>query len=100
MTSLFNMENIDVKGKICGACLHTLTSEYFSKKQWKQKQRRRCKRCGDIGKEIDVDGLSAALQSIDIEKTTEIFQFQEVRSNEDSPTPPCIGSPLRFKVSR
>lgn len=76
--------NVDVEGKICGACLNTYVSEYFSKKQWKQKQRRRCKKCADAEKEIDVDGLSDMLQSLN----TDVDDDRLV-----------IGAPLRFKVS-
>ena len=77
--------NVDVEGKICGACLNTYVSEYYSKKQWKQKQRRRCKKCADAEKEIDVDGLSDMLvQSLN----TDVDDDRLV-----------IGAPLRFRVS-
>mmetsp|Transcript_6210 Transcript_6210/g.14053 ORF Transcript_6210/g.14053 Transcript_6210/m.14053 type:complete len:638 (-) Transcript_6210:95-2008(-) len=56
-----NDDDNAVEEKPCGACLKVLTSEQFSKKQWQQKQRRRCKNCADSGKEIDVAGLIAIL---------------------------------------
>jgi len=56
------MTNDDVvEEKICGACLQKLSYESFSKKQWQQKQRRRCKQCAGSGKEIDVAKLVKAL---------------------------------------
>mmetsp|Transcript_34097 Transcript_34097/g.62765 ORF Transcript_34097/g.62765 Transcript_34097/m.62765 type:complete len:637 (-) Transcript_34097:156-2066(-) len=55
-----------VEEKLCGACLQSLSKELFSKKQWQQKQRRRCKDCADSGKEIDVDGLTAILNDNDV----------------------------------
>ena len=83
------MEKSDIEGKTCGACLNTLTSEYFSKKQWKQKQRRRCKKCAESGKEIDVDGLNDMLQCLNTESA-------EIDKEDDDSL--VIGAPLRFKV--
>lgn len=60
-----NNGNPDSEEKICGACLKVQSKERFSKKQWQQKQRRRCKDCADSGKEIDVAGLKALLECQD-----------------------------------
>ncbi|EJK55123.1 hypothetical protein THAOC_25176 [Thalassiosira oceanica] len=43
--------------KLCCACFEEFPSGSFSKKQWSQKQRRRCLGCADAGKEIDVARL-------------------------------------------
>eukprot|EP00978_Attheya_sp_CCMP212_P005538 scaffold12431_cov57-Attheya_sp.AAC.13 len=59
------MATDDAEEKLCGACLQELPNESFSKKQWQQKQRRRCKDCADSGKEIDVVKLNAILNDGD-----------------------------------
>jgi len=50
-----------VEEKLCGACLQELSADNFSKKQWQQKQRRRCKGCTDSGKDVDVAKLNAII---------------------------------------
>jgi len=89
-----NKEGNEVK--ICGACTKLLPSDNFSNKQWKQKQRRRCKACTDVGKEIDLAVLDKEITKI----------MNSLEDDDDdavvlSPSPPRItpiGTPLRFQV--
>ena len=57
----------EAETKLCGACLVSLPKDNnFSKKQWQQKQRRKCKPCTELGKEVDVAGLTAILEKANL----------------------------------
>lgn len=47
--------------KLCGACFEEFPKESFSKKQWQQKQRRRCTGCIESGQDINVTKLENLL---------------------------------------
>jgi len=49
--------------KLCGACSNELPKDSFSKKQWQQKQQRRCKSCIDSNQEINIDAQTSTSHS-------------------------------------
>jgi len=54
------MTSGETETKLCGACSNELPKDAFSKKQWQQKQQRRCKSCVDSNRDIDTSTSAAA----------------------------------------
>lgn len=90
------MAEAEPEKKSCGACSNELPKDSYSKKQWQQKQQRRCKSCVDSNQEIDNSAAAACAKkqssSAQTSHSSTATTAKKKRSkNKDKPVPVFAG---------
>ena len=76
------MTSEEKETKLCGACSNELPKDAFSKKQWQQKQQRRCTSCVDSNRDIDTSTSAASVKSSAQTSNSSTGNKKKVRKNK------------------